>query len=149
MVASPKEGQKPRRAGYLKMKVIDNLKKETINEQVRKLASNVSEIDTDDSTSYVELKDFVPKHNAQVIQKDKVGEALPWVHIAISNAKKVLLNTYHDVKPPYIYSFPMSQAIKEGRLMEYCYFPKMVLLCKVQRKTQQYFYPKARPIFLL
>jgi hypothetical protein len=111
VVESLKKGQKPRRVGYLKMKVIDNLKKETINEQVQKLASNVSEIDTDDSTSYVELKDFVPKHNAQVIPKEKVDEILPWVHIAISNAKKVLLNTYHDVKPEFLQKY----------LDEFCY----------------------------
>jgi predicted RNA-binding Zn-ribbon protein involved in translation (DUF1610 family) len=111
LVVSPREGQKPRRVGYLKMKVIDNLKKETINEQVRKLACNVSEIESDDSTSYVELKDFVSKHNAQVIPKEKIGEILPWVHIAISNAKKVLLNTYHDVKQEFLQKY----------LDEFCY----------------------------
>ena len=31
-VESPKKGQKPRRVGYIKMKVIDNLQAETINE---------------------------------------------------------------------------------------------------------------------
>ena len=111
MVVLPKKGQKPRRVGYLKMQVIDDLKKETINEQVHQLASNASEIDTDDSKSYVELKDFVPRHNAQVIPKEKVGEILPWVHIPISNAKKVLLNTYHDVKPEFLQKY----------LDEFCY----------------------------
>ena len=32
-VESPKKGQKPRRVGYIKMKVIDNLQAETINER--------------------------------------------------------------------------------------------------------------------
>ena len=59
MVASPARGQKPRSVGYLKMKVIDDLKKETINKAVKELASDVREVDTDHSTSYVELKDFV------------------------------------------------------------------------------------------
>ena len=49
---------------------------------------NATEIDTDDSTLYVDLKHFVPGHNAQVIPKEKVGEILPWVHIVISNAKR-------------------------------------------------------------
>ncbi|PDP67771.1 IS1595 family transposase, partial [Tannerella forsythia] len=71
---------------YLKMKVIDDLKKETINAAAQQLASGANKIDTDHSTSYVELKDFVPRHNSQVIPKEKVGEALHWVHIAISNA---------------------------------------------------------------
>lgn len=38
------------------------------------------------------------------------------------------LESFFNDKPPYIYSFPMSQAIKERRLMEYCYFPKLVYL---------------------
>ena len=50
-VESPKAGQKPRRVGYLKMKVIDSLRSDTINEQVQTLAREANEIDTDDSTS--------------------------------------------------------------------------------------------------
>jgi len=33
---------------------IDNLKRETINAQVKRLAGNATSIDTDDSTSYVD-----------------------------------------------------------------------------------------------
>jgi hypothetical protein len=110
-VESSKPGQKPRRVGYLKMKMMDDLKKETINGQVRQLACGATEIDTDDSTSYVDLNDFVDRHNAQVIPKDKVGEILPWVHIAISNGKRVILNTYHDVKPEFLQKY----------LDEFCY----------------------------
>ena len=54
-VASPKQGQKSRCIGYLKMRVIEDLKKETVNGHVEKLASKVTEIDTEDSTSYVDL----------------------------------------------------------------------------------------------
>ncbi|MCL4481649.1 MAG: DEAD/DEAH box helicase family protein [Bacteroidetes bacterium] len=38
------------------------------------------------------------------------------------------LESFFNDKPPYVYSFSMSQAIEEGRLMEYCYYPKMVKL---------------------
>ncbi len=38
------------------------------------------------------------------------------------------LESFFNDKPPYIYNFPMSQAIDEGRLMEYCYYPKIVYL---------------------
>ena len=91
--------------GYLKMKVIDDLNSETINEQIKALAGNTTEIDTDYSTSYVDLKDFVPRHNAQVIPKEKVGEILPWVHIAISNSKRQIINTYHDIKPEFLQKY--------------------------------------------
>ncbi len=38
------------------------------------------------------------------------------------------LEGFFNDRPPYVYNFPMSRAIKEGRLMEYCYYPKMVYL---------------------
>lgn len=38
------------------------------------------------------------------------------------------LEGFFNDKPPYVYNFPMSQAIKEGRLMEYCYYPKLAYL---------------------
>lgn len=109
--APRKKGQKPRKVGYLKMKVIEDLKSETINQMVQNLTGNVTEVDTDDSTSYVDLKEYIPRHNSQVIPKEKVGEALPWVHIAISNAKRQLINTFHDIKPEFLQNY----------LDEFCY----------------------------
>jgi hypothetical protein len=63
-VENSKPGKKPRRVGYLKMKVIDDMQKSTINGQVKKLAANTTAIDADGSTSYVDLKDFAPKHSS-------------------------------------------------------------------------------------
>ena len=97
MVESAKNGQKPRRVGYLKMKVIDDLKKETINAAVQQLASEANQIDTDDSTSYVDLKTLYHDTTLRSYQKKK-WRSTPWVHIAISNAKRQLLNTFHDIK---------------------------------------------------
>ena len=111
MAEAPNPGQKPRRVGYLKMKVIEDLKSATINNLVENLASNATKVDTDDSTSYVDLKDYIPRHNSQVMPKDKVGEVLPWVHIAISNAKRQLINTFHDIKPGFLQNY----------LDEFCY----------------------------
>lgn len=111
IVESPKEGHKPRRVGYLKMKVIDDLKSDTINTLIKELACKATQVDTDDSTSYVDLKDYIPRHNSQVIPKDKVGDVLPWVHIAISNAKRQLLNSYHNIKPEFLQNY----------LDEFCY----------------------------
>jgi hypothetical protein len=87
------------------MKVIDSLKRDTINEHVKTLAREANEIDTDDSTSYVDLKNFVHRHNVQVIPKEKVGKVLTWVHIAVSNAKRQILNTFHDVKPEFLQKY--------------------------------------------
>jgi transposase-like protein/predicted RNA-binding Zn-ribbon protein involved in translation (DUF1610 family) len=111
MVVSPKKGKKPRRVGYLKMKVIDNLKKETIDEVVQNTISSKSSLHTDDSTSYVNLHRFVESHQKEVIPKAKIGEKLPWVHIAISNAKRQLLNSHHNIKPEFLQAY----------LDEFCY----------------------------
>jgi len=110
-VENPKNGAKPRRVGYLKMKVINDLKSTTINKCVKDLATNATAVDTDDSSSCVDLKEYVPRHNKQVIPKEKVGEILPWVHIAISNAKRQLINTFHDIKPEFLQNY----------LDEFCY----------------------------
>ena len=112
----PVEGQttkkgKPRQVGHLKMLVINDLKSATINSLVENNVAKESTIDSDDSTSYVNLKDIVKEHRPQVIPKEEIGKALPWVHIAISNAKRMLLDIYHDIRPEYLQNY----------LNEYCY----------------------------
>lgn len=112
----PVDGQitrdgKPRKVGHIKMFVIDNLKAETIDEKVIRYIERDSTVDSDDSTSYTNLKNLVAKHRPKVIRKEDVGKVLPWVHIAISNAKRVLLNTFHVIQPEFLQSY----------LNEYCY----------------------------
>jgi DNA-directed RNA polymerase subunit RPC12/RpoP len=102
---------KPRSARHLKMIVIDDLKAETITPLVKDNVSKESNIDSDNSTSYVQLKDIVQAHNPKVIPPDEIGKALPWVHIAISNAKRMLLDIFHDIKPEYLQHY----------LNEFCY----------------------------
>jgi len=102
---------KPRKVGYIKMQVIPDLKAGTINDQVTSNISNEATLLTDDSTSYADLNNFVGKHQAQVIPKEKVGEVLPWVHLTISNAKRMLLDIHHNIKPEFL----------QGYLNEFCY----------------------------
>lgn len=141
VVEPTKKGQKPRRVGYLKMKVIEDLQKETINGQVQNLASNATEIDTDDSTSYVDLKDFVPRHHAQVIPKEKVGEILPWVHIAISNSKRQILNTYHNVKPEFLQQYLDEFCYKfNRRYLGEALFNRLLIACVSYKNEFRYIY---------
>lgn len=112
----PVEGEttrkgKPRQVGHLKMIVIDNLKSQTITPLVEENISGNSIVDSDDSTSYSKLKDVIKEHRPKVIPKEEVGKMLPWVHIAISNAKRMLLDVFHDIKPEYLQNY----------LNEYCY----------------------------
>ncbi len=102
---------KPRRVGYIKMQTIKNLKAEAITNKVKESVSKEAELLTDASTSYVNLSKVVRQHKASVIPKENVCEVLPWVHIAISNAKRMILDIYHNVKPEFLQSY----------LNEFCY----------------------------
>ena len=114
--SQPVEGKttkngKPRQVGHIKMMVINDLKAETITSLVKDNVSDKSIIDSDDSTSYVKLKDIVKEHRPKVIPKDEIGKTLPWVHLAISNAKRMLLDIFHNIKPEYLQYY----------LNEFCY----------------------------
>jgi hypothetical protein len=102
---------KPRKVRYIKMQVIENLESETITTIVENNVSRTATLDTDDSTSYVKLKNVVKEHNPKVIQKELIGKALPWVHIAISNSKRVLLDMFHGIKSEFLQYY----------LDEFCY----------------------------
>jgi transposase-like protein len=102
---------KPRRVGFIKMQVIDNLEADTITPIVEEKVSKDAVLDTDDSTSYVKLKTVVKEHNPKVVPTKMVGEALPWVHLTISNAKRMLLDMYHGVNPEFLQNY----------LNEFCY----------------------------
>ena len=68
-------------------------------------------IDSDNSTSYVKFKDIVKEHRPEVIPKKETGKMLPWVHMAISNAKCMMLDIFHDIEPEYLQNY----------LNEFCY----------------------------
>jgi len=114
--SQPIEGEttksgKPRQVGHIKMIVINDLKSETITALAKENVTEQSTIDSDNSTSYVKLKDIIKEHHPQVIPKYEIGKTLPWVHIAISNAKRMLLDVFHDIKPEYLQNY----------LNEFCY----------------------------
>ncbi len=100
-----------KRCGHLKMKVIPDLKEATITKEVKTNISQEATIVSDNSTSYVGLKETVKEHKPETMDPKKVAKLLPWVHIAISNAKRLVLDVYHDVKPEYLQMY----------LDEFCY----------------------------
>jgi ISXO2-like transposase domain len=66
---------------------------------------------SDQSTSYVNISDYVEVHISQKSNHDTTTQTLPWVHIAISNAKRTLLGIYHKIKGKYLQLY----------LDEFCY----------------------------
>jgi hypothetical protein len=102
---------KPRKVNHIKMFVIEDLKSETIDNEVIKSVKKTSIIDSDDSTSYTNLGKLIAEHRPKVIPKELIGNSLQWVHLTISNAKRLLLDVFHAVKSEYLQNY----------LNEFCY----------------------------
>ena len=101
-VENPKKGRKPKRVSHIKMIVINDLKSITITDIVKEQVEKSAELITDDSTSYTKLKEHVKSHEAVVMKADLIPTILPWVHIAISNAKRLFLCMHHKLKNEYL-----------------------------------------------
>ena len=106
-----KHKDKPRKVNHIKMFVIDDLRSETIDNKVVRHIEKTSIIDSDDSTSYTNLSKLIAEHRPKVIPKELIGRSLPWVHLAISNAKRLFLDVFHEIKPEYLQNY----------LNEFCY----------------------------
>lgn len=108
---NPKRGQKPKKVGHIKMIVLPNIKKETINGEAVNAIEPDSSITTDGSTSHNDFRLLFGEHKSQVIDPQDIGKVLPWVHIAIANAKTLFADMYHGVKPEFLQEY----------LNEFCY----------------------------
>jgi len=107
---NPKKHGKKKQVGYLKMKVIESLKKQEVTKAVKESVEKGTKIVSDKSTSYVDLdQDF--EVDSKVIPKKEVVKVLPWVHTAISNAKRLLLDVHHRIDDDFLQNY----------LNEFCY----------------------------
>lgn len=108
---APKQGRPSKTVGHLKMQVIPDLRSETITDIVKEQLEPSVELTTDDSTSYIKFDEQVQSHQAVIADKEAIKTFLPWVHIAISNAKRLLLDVHHRLKTEYLQYY----------LHEFCY----------------------------
>ena len=99
-----------KKVGYLKMKVIPNLKTETINKKIEEFVQPKTTVTTDDSTSYNKISPTI-EHIGQKVDKKDINKILPWVHKAISNSKRLLLDVHHRIDSDFLQSY----------LNEFCY----------------------------
>jgi Zn ribbon nucleic-acid-binding protein len=103
-------GQQQRYCGYFKMKACSSERKSSTQQMVESSIDRASVVFTDQSTSYVDLKNLVNLHVSYKSSKQNVDQ-LKWVHIAIANAKRNLLGIYHVIKEKYLQHY----------LDEFCY----------------------------
>ena len=103
-----------KKVGHIKMMVIPDLKAATEEDRIKRSVDAKAEATTDAAGSYSTLvRNGVVAGHETYVMKDKamVGRVLPWVHISVSNAKRSILDTYHDVKADFLQLY----------LNEFCY----------------------------
>ncbi len=102
-------GQKQCR--FYKMKVMESHDKSEVNELVQQNFDEACIVFSDKSSSYVDIANYVETHLSEKSDKTTTNTTLKWVHIAIANAKRALLGTFHKIKGKYLQSY----------LNEFCY----------------------------
>jgi len=98
----PYTGKQSRQCRYFKAKVLKSHKAVEINEVVQESIDEKSIVFTDQSTSYIDIADYVELHITEKSNKKTTKDTLKWVHITISNAKRNLLGNYHKIKGKYL-----------------------------------------------
>ena len=107
----PRNGKPSKAVKHLKIQVIPDLKTQTVTDVTKRHLEPSVELTTDDSTSYHKLGEHVQKHQTVISDKKNVEKILPWIHIAISNAKRLLMDIHHRIKHEYLQYY----------LNEFCY----------------------------
>lgn len=104
-------GKSSKHCRYFKMRVMESHLSEDINKVVEDSFDEKCIVFSDKSTSYVNIAEYVDVHVTEKSTKETTIKSLPWVHIAISNAKRTLLGIYHKIKGKYLQQY----------LDEFCY----------------------------
>ncbi len=98
-------------AGFIAMQTVESLERPQIETLVKKHIDPAQRIRTDGYKSYAGLTEMGHFHDGTPVPPKKASEDLPWVHTAISNAKRFLLGTYHGVSHKHLQRY----------LDEFCY----------------------------
>ena len=99
------------RAGDISMKVIESASRDSIEKIVEAKIEPGQQIRSDGLQSHYVLKSMGHNLKATPVPAKDASTELPWVHIAISLAKRLLLGTYHGVSSKQLQSY----------LDEFCY----------------------------
>jgi hypothetical protein len=84
---------------FVRFKVIDNTKAETIETAAKTMLAPSCQVVTDAHRSHNYFSEIFQEHIACTLEKpEQSKEYLPWVHILISNAKRFILGTHHSVQ---------------------------------------------------
>ncbi len=96
-------GKVEKQCRYFKAKVLTNHKADQTDDMLQSaIDDDQTIVFTDQSTSYVNIADYVEIHMSEKSNEQTTKETLKWVHIAISNAKRNFVGTYHKIKAKYL-----------------------------------------------
>ena len=95
---------KKRKLGFVKMQVTESLKKKEVTKYASSIINKGSTLLTDGSNSFNDLYKYF-NHVPSVVAPQDASKALPWVHTAISNAKRLLLDIYHRIDDDFLQSY--------------------------------------------
>lgn len=96
-------GKVERQCRYFKAKVLDDHKADGTDKSLKEsIHGEQTIVFTDQSTSYINIADYVEIHVTEKSNEQTTKETLKWVHIAISNPKRNFTGTYHKIKRKYL-----------------------------------------------
>lgn len=87
---------------HFKMRVLSTVNRHLVNQAIEQSVHYNTNIISDGLPAFNEVINKVREHNQLVIPPKEQGELLPWVHTAISNAKRLLLGVYHRIDEDYL-----------------------------------------------
>jgi len=104
--------RKPKKVRFLKMKVLEKGGEGQIMKESKEMIDANATVITDDHKSYKKLPDIIKEHiSIRCFNNESRSQVLPWVHTAISNAKRLFLGVHHNVSKEYLQNY----------LNEFCY----------------------------
>lgn len=105
------KGQKDKKVGHIKMEVIKDLEASTIDEKTVNGVDKATKILTDNMGGHAHLPQHFGNTTINTVPGKDAPKVLPWVHVAIANAKRLIDDMYHGVKGKFLQQY----------LNEFCY----------------------------
>ena len=95
-----------RKCGNLAMYVVANINATQVASLALTKIDPAAKVHTDGHKSYNNLKQHVDRHHVAISNDpSRTSKLFPWVHTAISNAKRVILGIHHSVQSSYLQNY--------------------------------------------
>lgn len=100
-----RDGANRKAAGRLRMTHLPNLAGVTYSKLAQRWLNPNAVVRSDADPAYTSIEPHVQAHLPQKSAPKNASQAHPWVHIAISNAKRLHLEIYHHLSAAWLLSY--------------------------------------------